>query len=149
MIELGRSDNVIKIITRGARFGLTSDRTLVYVTGGPAFGHIKASLTDLQCSTCDIPGSARFQACDSSNHWGVAVGAGVEYALTENRILRGAYMHLDFSAKNFLWANGIAMQMFGAYSLKMTFLAPLAVLMIPGAVIERVFGLRRKTCVWT
>jgi hypothetical protein len=36
------------------------------------------------------------------------------------------------------------MQMFGAYSLKMTFLAPLVVLMIPGAVIERVFGLRRK-----
>jgi hypothetical protein len=36
------------------------------------------------------------------------------------------------------------MQMFGAYSLKMTFLAPLVVLMIPGAVIERVFGLRSK-----
>jgi hypothetical protein len=38
----------------------------------------------------------------------------------------------------------LQMQMFGAYSLKMTFLAPLVVLMIPGAVIERVFGLRRK-----
>jgi opacity protein-like surface antigen len=32
----------------------------------------------------------------------------VEYALTENWILRGEYMHLDFSAKNFLWANGTA-----------------------------------------
>jgi hypothetical protein len=38
----------------------------------------------------------------------------------------------------------LQMQMFGAYSLKVTFLAPLVVLMIPGAVIERVFGLRRK-----
>jgi hypothetical protein len=38
----------------------------------------------------------------------------------------------------------LQMQMFGAYSLKMTFLAPLVVLMIPGAVIERVFRLRRR-----
>jgi outer membrane immunogenic protein len=89
-----------------ARFGLTSDRTLIYVTAGPAYGHIKASLAELECSTCNNPGSARFSASDSSNHWGVAVGAGVEYALTENWILRGEYMHLNFSAKNFLWANG-------------------------------------------
>jgi outer membrane immunogenic protein len=89
-----------------ARFGLTSDRTLIYVTAGPAYGHIKASLADFPCSDCNNHGSARFSASDSSNHWGVAVGAGVEYALTENWILRGEYMHLDFSAKNFLWANG-------------------------------------------
>jgi hypothetical protein len=38
----------------------------------------------------------------------------------------------------------LQMQMFGAYSLKMTFLAPLVVLMIPGAVIERIFVLRSK-----
>ena len=91
-----------------ARFGLTSDRTLLYVTAGPAYGHIKASLAELECSNCNNPGSARFLASDSSNHWGVAIGAGVEYALTENWILRGEYMHLDFSAKNFLWANGTA-----------------------------------------
>jgi outer membrane immunogenic protein len=89
-----------------ARFGLTSDRTLVYVTGGPAYGHIKASMTDLACSACTNPGSVQFLASDSSNHWGVAVGAGVEYALTENWILRGEYMYLDFSAKNFLWTSG-------------------------------------------
>jgi outer membrane immunogenic protein len=89
-----------------ARFGLTYDRTMIYVTGGPAYGHIKASLADLECSGCRNPGSPRFSASDSSNHWGVAVGAGVEYALTENWILRGEYMHLDFSAKNFLWASG-------------------------------------------
>ncbi len=89
-----------------ARFGLTSDRTLVYVTGGPAYGHIKASLAQLACSNCSNPGSVEFLASDSSNHWGVAVGAGVEYALTENWILRGEYMHLDFSAKNFLFASG-------------------------------------------
>ena len=62
----------------------------------------------MACSTCDNPGSTLFLASDSSNHWGVAVGAGVEYALTENWILRGEYMHLDFFAKNFLWANGTA-----------------------------------------
>jgi outer membrane immunogenic protein len=91
-----------------ARFGLTSDRTLLYVTGGPAYGHIKASLADFPCSDCRNSGLALASASDSSNHWGVAVGAGVEYALTENWILRGEYMHLDFSAKDFLWANGTA-----------------------------------------
>jgi hypothetical protein len=38
----------------------------------------------------------------------------------------------------------LQMQMFGVASFKMTFLAPLVVLMIPGAVIERMFGLRSK-----
>src|SRR6266436_10038718 len=48
-----------------ARFGLTSDRTLLYVTGGPAFGHIKASLAELACSSgCRNPGSTEFLASD-------------------------------------------------------------------------------------
>ena len=32
--------------TLRARFGLTSDRALVYVTAGPAYGHINASTVD-------------------------------------------------------------------------------------------------------
>lgn len=40
------SSKLDEISTFRARFGLTSDRTLVYVTAGPAWGHINASLAD-------------------------------------------------------------------------------------------------------
>jgi outer membrane immunogenic protein len=83
-----------------ARFGLTSDRTLIYVTAGPALGHINSSLAEFNCPACVNPGTVFAIASDSSFHIGIAVGAGVEYALTENWILRGEYLHLDFSSKD-------------------------------------------------
>ena len=85
-----------------ARFGLTSDRTLVYVTAGPAWGHINASMTDFNCTAavCFNPGAPNAIASDSSFRIGVALGGGVEYALTANWILRGEYLHLDFSNKD-------------------------------------------------
>lgn len=87
------SSRLDQFSTLRARFGLTSDRTLVYVTAGPAWGHIDASLAELKCGDCSLP----VIASDSSFHIGIALGAGVEYALTQNWILRGEYMHLDFS----------------------------------------------------
>jgi len=86
--------------TLRARFGLSSDRTLVYVMAGPAWGHINASLTDFNCLNCANPGGVFGIANDSSFHLGIAVGAGVEYALTQNWILRGEYMHMDFGTKD-------------------------------------------------
>jgi len=86
------SSRLDQFSTLRARFGLTSDRTLVYVTAGPAWGHIDASLAELKCGDCSLP----VIASDSSFHIGIALGAGVEYALTQNWILRGEYMHLDF-----------------------------------------------------
>ena len=94
--------------TLRARFGLTADRTLVYVAAGPAWGHIKSSLTQLNCLGGNVgpscsplaPGALLIAASDSSFHVGVAVGAGVEYALTQNWIFRGEYMHLDFTSKD-------------------------------------------------
>jgi len=90
------SSRLDQFSTLRARFGLTSDRTLVYVTAGPAWGHIDASLGD--CPNCSNVGLPFAIASDSSFHVGIALGAGVEYALTQNWILRGEYMHLDFSA---------------------------------------------------
>jgi len=74
------------------RFGLTSGRTLAYVKAGPAFGHINANYTNAAGT-----GST---ANDSSFHAGLAAGAGLEYALTPNWILRGQYMHLYFENKD-------------------------------------------------
>lgn len=49
-----------------ARFGLTNDRTPVYVTAGPAFGHINASFSENSILT----GVSLAQSHDSSFHWG-------------------------------------------------------------------------------
>src|SRR5258708_40053278 len=59
-----------------ARFGLTSDRTLLYVTGGPAFGHIKASMAVLEWAACGQPRSALFSARGTPNPWGRALVGG-------------------------------------------------------------------------
>jgi outer membrane immunogenic protein len=89
--------------TLRARFGLTSDRTLIYVTAGPAWGHVNASLSEFACGACVDPGTLALIAGDSSFHLGLAVGGGVEYALTQNWVLRGEYMHLDFGTKDTLF----------------------------------------------
>jgi outer membrane immunogenic protein len=49
---------------------------------------------------CIAPGALLATASDSSFHVGIAVGAGVEYALTANWILRGEYLHLDLGTKD-------------------------------------------------
>jgi hypothetical protein len=68
------------------------------------------------------------------------------YALLAYFVVAVAYVGYAWYSYTGLYrlAAELQMQMFGAYSLKMTFLAPLVVLMIPGAVIERGFGLRSK-----
>jgi outer membrane immunogenic protein len=107
--RLVASSKLDSFSTFRARFGLTSDRTLVYVTAGPAWGHINSSLTKINCSDaneCRNPSGINSLASDSSLHVGIAVGAGVEYALTQNWILRGEYMHLDFSTKDAVFRDG-------------------------------------------
>jgi len=54
--------------TIGARFGLTNDRTLAYVTASPAFGHINASFSENSILTSVSLAQTR----DSSFHWGLA-----------------------------------------------------------------------------
>jgi len=95
-----------EISTLRGRLGPTMDRTLLYVTAGPAWGHINASLTEFNCLSggCEGPnvpaGQPFATAADSSFHIGVALGAGVEYALTQNWIFRGEFLLLDFAGKN-------------------------------------------------
>ncbi|WJR79317.1 outer membrane protein [Bradyrhizobium sp. NP1] len=96
--------------TLRARFGLVADRTLLYVTAGPAWGHVDASLTDFNCPACRPPGQVFAAASDSSYRIGIAAGAGVEYALTQNWILRGEYLHLDFSNKDAQFIEPTALQ---------------------------------------
>jgi outer membrane immunogenic protein len=97
--QLVTSSKLDKFGTLRARFGLTSDRALIYLTAGPAWGHVNASVA-VNCPLCGSSGMPLALASDSSFHVGLAVGGGVEYALTQNWLLRAEYMHLDFSNKD-------------------------------------------------
>ena len=75
--------------TLRARAGLALDRTLVYATAGLAFGHIKNTT---------LLGANDFSNQASEDKWktGLAVGGGVEFALTQNWTLRGEYLLMQF-----------------------------------------------------
>jgi outer membrane immunogenic protein len=68
-----------------ARLGYTFDRTLVYATGGVAFGDVEIGVTDP---------AGTFS--DSSTRVGYTVGAGVEHAVTDNWLIRAEYRFTDF-----------------------------------------------------
>jgi outer membrane immunogenic protein len=76
------------------RFGITAfERALIYVTGGYAYGQGKIS----------IP----LRGSDDNIHSGYALGAGVEYALTNNWSVRGEYMYVDLTEKTYTSTNGL------------------------------------------
>lgn len=71
-----------------ARAGYAFDRWLIYGTGGYAYLHGKADVRD----------PARQQSHSASfNGW--TIGAGAEYALTNNITVRGEYRFADFGTK--------------------------------------------------
>jgi outer membrane immunogenic protein len=74
------------IVTERARLGYAMDRTLLFVTGGYAGMETKGSFSD------NVPGSG----FGSQNVWhnGGVIGAGLEYAFTNNITLKGEYLYV-------------------------------------------------------
>ena len=75
-----------------ARIGFTPyDRFLIYATGGLAYGEVKsyASVTGVQNAALGWSGSK------SDVKYGWTLGAGAEYALTNNWTLKGEYLYYD------------------------------------------------------
>lgn len=79
------------LATLRAKAGVTSDRTLFYVTGGLAAGNVENEFG------VDIPGLGLTFGpwSDSGILWGFVLGAGVEHALTENVTAKLEYIHYD------------------------------------------------------
>ncbi len=78
--------------TLRARLGFTPfDRLLVYATGGLAYGQIKtsSSVVGVQAPALVWSGS------DSETKFGWTLGAGLEYAITNNFTVRGEYLYYD------------------------------------------------------
>ncbi|MBB4040458.1 outer membrane immunogenic protein [Microvirga flocculans] len=85
--------------TLRARLGFTpAERLLVYATGGLAYGSVKTN-TGLAVDTADM-GSGAFSASKSDTRWGWALGAGAEYAVTNNLTLKAEYLYVDLDSKN-------------------------------------------------
>ena len=70
------------------RLGYSVDRWMPYVTGGVAFADVTSSYDDND----SFPGS---HAVASDTAWGWTIGAGAEFAVTDNWTLRGEYLFVD------------------------------------------------------
>lgn len=70
------------------RLGYAVDRWMPYVTGGVAFADVTSSYDDNDAGQDN-------HAVASDTVWGWTIGAGAEYALTDNWTLRGEYLFVD------------------------------------------------------
>ena len=83
--------------TLRARLGWTPiDRWLIYATGGFAFGESTASFSVV--SPAAVPPIAATSTSKAKTGW--VLGGGVEYAVTNNWIVRGEYLHYDLGRKS-------------------------------------------------
>jgi len=71
--------------TLRGRAGFAADRALVYATGGYAFGKINASINDTVLPV---------QFSNSSTRHGYVLGAGIEYAFTNNISAKAEYLYM-------------------------------------------------------
>lgn len=82
---------VRNVSTARARLGYAMDKTLVYVTGGFAYGNVRAGVReDL------IPGVA-FQS-DDRGRFGWTLGGGIEWAFAPRWSLKAEYLRVDLGA---------------------------------------------------
>jgi len=77
-----------------ARAGYAVDRFLPYIAGGVAFGQIKNTGKSSD-------GIVEESFSSSKTHTGWTAGAGVDYAATDNVIVRLEYRYTDYGHKNF------------------------------------------------
>jgi len=70
------------------------DHSLLYAKVGPAIGRFSTSATSVNTPTTG--GSFQFATSGADTVWGVAAGAGLEWALSGNWSLKGEYEYLGF-----------------------------------------------------
>ncbi|MFG1278515.1 outer membrane protein [Xanthobacter autotrophicus] len=80
-----------------ARLGYAFDRFLPYITGGAAYGKTALNIN----SSYYGEGSEAWGVSGSSTKWGWTVGAGVEYAITNNWTFKTEYLYVDLGSTDF------------------------------------------------
>ncbi|MDB5594001.1 MAG: hypothetical protein JWM36_962 [Hyphomicrobiales bacterium] len=84
--------------TLRGRVGVATGRALFYATAGLAYGQVGGGGTLATTGVAETyaPGSTK------AERFGFAIGAGVEYALTEAWSLKGEYLHVQFKDTSYL-----------------------------------------------
>jgi outer membrane immunogenic protein len=79
------------LATFRARAGVAFDRALVFVTGGPAVGEVNNRFS------INIPAMPYYSPVwdKGETEWGWTVGAGMEYAVTNNVSIKAEYLYYD------------------------------------------------------
>jgi outer membrane immunogenic protein len=91
------SGRLSSVATARARLGWTVDRVMFYGTGGAAFADVKSSLS-LNCLSGGCGNSSNPLAASVSSstvRTGWVAGAGIEWMVGQNWILRTEYQHID------------------------------------------------------
>ena len=122
----------------GGRFGYAFNKLLVSVNAGVAFGNYNLKINDHNSNYQGIPQTDSYGG-GSDNKWltGLALGVGVDYALTSNWILGVDYKYVFFAPKN-LSAGGTG------YHNNGTPYGPVTYVMAPNALRTQIFGVNVK-----
>jgi outer membrane immunogenic protein len=75
------------------RLGLVNDRFVVYATGGLAMGETTSSIT------ANFNVAPIFDASITNDRFGWTIGAGIEYALTDNITFKTEYLYTDLGSE--------------------------------------------------
>lgn len=75
------------------------DRLMVFATGGLAYGQVKTS------ASYNILGTDVLGGSKSDTRVGWTLGAGAEYAITDNLTVKGEYAYVDLGDKRRSWTN--------------------------------------------
>jgi outer membrane immunogenic protein len=81
--------------TLRARLGAAWDRTMIYATGGGAWVRNEISLS------VAVPGVGAAGISDTQNHFGYAVGAGIEHAFMPNWSAKVEYLYFGMGSENY------------------------------------------------
>ena len=79
------------------RFGYAFDRTLVYATGGFAYGQVENTVNLFGPSVAPVNGALQFTGGRKKTEFGYVLGAGVEHAFTDKLSLKAEYLYYNLA----------------------------------------------------
>lgn len=82
------------------RGGYSIDRLLIFLTGGLAYGNAQVSTTSTDTEAGVV--ESVWQGGKQSTKFGFTVGAGLEYALTNNWLIRAEYLYYNLGSASAL-----------------------------------------------
>jgi outer membrane immunogenic protein len=102
VVGISNHSSVEWLSTVRGRAGYAIDRTLVYATGGLAFGGVKSS-TSISSAVADNDQAAvgLWNGSKSETRVGYAVGAGAEYALSQSISVKAEYLYYNLGTASY------------------------------------------------